>query len=281
MEYYLDTNNEAIPLVGIGTWEMGGRHMADTSNDRACIKAIQKAVELGMTHIDTAEKYGNGHTEELVGEALAQMDRDKLFLTSKVAAKNLSYDNILRAVERSLNRLNTDFLDLYLIHAPNPNIPMKESFRALDRLMDEKLIRRYGLSNFDVPQMEEAWNAAQRPIWANQIEYNLITRNQGVFNRDMEKAIIPWCLQHDIVVIPWRPLAKGELANLRSPLLERLCKKYNKSRSQLALNWLVNKPDTLVIPKAINRDHLEENAASVGWQMDNNDYLELDNAWKS
>ena len=259
-----------IPALGFGTWEMGGRMSKNDTEDEKYIGAIRNAISIGFRHIDTAEMYGNGHTETLVAQAIKNTPRDSLYITSKVKKQNLAYRDLITACEKSLERLQTDYLDLYLVHHPNPDIPAQETFKALDELMDKGLIRRYGVSNYNVTQLAEAREHAQNPIVINQIEYNLHTRNEGAFNIDMEKSIIPYCLQNNILVMAWRPLVKGELQTSH-PVLETMAKKYGKTQNQIALNWLISKKGFATIVKATSKNHIEENFASADFELEKED----------
>ena len=154
MEFKKLTDSITIPVIGLGTWTIGGGDVADTTYDSEDISAMKTAIKLGITHIDIAEAYAGGHTEELVGRAIGGFDRKSLFVTSKVSPEHLSYDDLLASAKGSLRRLNTDYLDLYLIHAPNPDIPIQETMKAMDSLVEQKLIRYMGVSNFSVEQIK-------------------------------------------------------------------------------------------------------------------------------
>ncbi len=264
-----------IPALGFGTWEMGGRMSKDDTEDEKYIGAIQNAIAIGFRHIDTAEMYGNGHTETLVAQAIKDSSRNSLYLTSKVKKENLAYKDLIAACEKSLDRLQTDYLDLYLVHHPNPDIPAKETFKALDELMKKRLIRRYGVSNYNAAQLEEALKYAKNPIVTNQIEYNLHTRNEGAFNINMEKSIIPYCLENNILVMAWRPLVKGELQT-GHPVLETMAVKYGKTPNQIALNWLISKKSFATIVKATSKNHIRENFASADFSIEEEDIKVLD-----
>jgi len=265
-----------IPSLGLGTWEMGGRDGSNNSADDKEIEAICFALEIGYSHIDTAEIYGMGHTEELVGKALEGKVRKNVFITSKVRSANLAYDNVLRAVEGSLKRLKTDYLDLYLIHAPNPAIPLKETMRAMNRLIDEKLILWQGVSNFDTAQLQEVQAYSNSKIVANQVEYNLFTRNLGVRNQNMESEIYPYCLENDIIFVAWRPLGKGIVSLKSLPVIDELSIKYGKSPAQIAIQWLISKENVATIPKASSKEHLIENFGALGWNLSQKDVIKLD-----
>lgn len=166
-----------MPNFGLGTWRMGGDFIYDPNNDdKRDIKAIKTAIEMGITHIDTAEKYAEGHVERFVGEVASFFDRSKLFLVSKVSPENLRYDDVITSCQTSLNRLKTPYLNLYLIHGPNPQIPIKETMRAMDVLKEEGFIKNIGVSNFTIERLEEAQSYSQNKIVANQVHYNLIFR---------------------------------------------------------------------------------------------------------
>ena len=150
------TNNLRFPPVGLGTWDYGGQLNPDHSRDEPELAALQQAIALGYRHFDTAEMYAAGHSEELLGRALGGQERSDFIITSKVNKENLAYDDLLAACDRSLDRLQTSYIDMYLIHWPNPEIPLTESFRALNQLVDVGKIRNIGVSNFDLPLLEQA-----------------------------------------------------------------------------------------------------------------------------
>lgn len=271
----LNIHGIEVPRFGLGTWEMGGRSSADTSEDKRWIAAIEKVLERGIRHIDTAEMYGNGHSEELVATACAGVKRDELFITTKVSGDNLKYDEVMFAASKSLKRLQTTFIDLYLIHWPNPRVPLPETMKAINRLLDECIIRSFGLSNFPVKLMKQVASLTDFPIITNQVEYNLVTRNNGMYTRNVESEIFPYCLENNISLTAWRPVIKGETAALTHPDVTRLAAKYGKTPMQIALNWLVNRPMTIVIPKMSSEKHLDENLDALAFTMEKADYETL------
>ncbi len=249
-----------IPLLGMGTWGMGGKFERDASNFDESVLALRYGLSLGINLIDVAEIYGEGLSEEIVGKAIESCEREDVYVISKVWKANLHYDDVLKAAEGSLQRLGTDHIDLYLIHWPNEEIPLKETIAAMEVLLAQKKIRAIGLSNFLVPQIKEAQSyLTNATIAANQIEYNL-----GAQSADLD--IIPYCRDNDIRVIGYRPFAKGILASNASVLQNELAKKYNKTPNQIALNWLIAQGIT-AIPKASSHEHLKENAGALGWQL--------------
>jgi len=276
MELKTLTYNIKIPILGLGTWEMGGRLTKNTSHDKECIKAIKEAIKLGMTHIDTAELYGNGHAEELIAEAIKNIERKKLFITSKVKPNNLNYDDLISSCKASLKRLKTDHLDLYLIHFPNDEIPLKETMKAMDYLVENKLTRFIGVSNFNVEELKEAMKNTKNKIICNQIEHSLVARDKGKYMEDMESEIIPFCKKNNINIFAWRPLAKGILCKTKYPALNLMAQKYKKTQAQVALNWVISKGHFALV-KTTNIEHIKENIGATGWRLNDNDIEYLDN----
>jgi diketogulonate reductase-like aldo/keto reductase len=280
MEYKNLTENTKIPVLGLGTWEIGGGMSRDTSKDKEGIAAIKKAVELGYNHIDTAEMYGGGHSEELVGLAINDFDRESLFITTKVLPDHLRHNDCIKAAEGSLKRLRTDYIDLYLIHVPNPKIPIKETMRAMDTLLKQGKIRFIGVSNFSVEQLKEAQKYTENKIANNQIEYNLLTRHSGMYNVNIESEIIPFCQENEIIITAWKPLVKGGLFREKNKLLEEIAEKYNKTLAQIAINWLISKKNIITIPKSTNPEHLKENLGALGWKLSEEDIKRLDEKFR-
>jgi diketogulonate reductase-like aldo/keto reductase len=284
MEYKTLTDNIKLPILGLGTWEMGGDYRRDTKHDAEDIAAIKRAIAAGISHIDTAELYGDGHAEELVAQTIKSFDRKKLFITSKVKPEHCcTHDDVIAACKRSLQRLQTTYLDLYLIHwreARGAKTNLKETFRALDHLIDKKLVRFIGVSNFDVKDLQEAQHYAKHNIVANQINYSLLARNGGKFTKNMEKEIIPYCKNHNIKIVAFRPLEKGKLCTAgKYPVLDALAQKYKKTQGQIALNWLFCK-EVFVLVKTSDEKHLQENLGSLGWRLAPKDVAALDEAFK-
>lgn len=266
-----------IPVLGLGTWKIGGGREPDYSKDDEEVEIIKQAILTGYTHIDTAEIYGGGHTEELVGTAITEFNRSKLFLTTKVSKENLRYDDLISAAKSSLERLQTDYIDLYLIHAPNPSIPIKETMNAMDNLISEGLVKYVGVSNFTVSQLKEAQKYSNNKIVVNQIEYSLLTRNKGRYanNKNMESETIPYCQKNDVIVMAERPVERGILLKPR-PVIDRLSEKYGKTRAQIVINWLISKKNIVTIPKSTDIEHLKENLGSIGWNLNDEDIKLLD-----
>jgi len=257
-----------IPLLGLGTWGMGGRFERDESNNKESLKALRHGISLGFRLIDTAEMYGAGGAEEIVGEAMQAIPREEIFLVSKVWKDHLLRDDVVAAATQSLKRLKTDYLDLYLVHWPSDTIPLSETMPAMEELVKQGLVRNIGVSNFTVPLLEEAARYLKgTSIFANEIEYNLS-------NQSAAKDVIPFCQKNDIKIIAYRPLAKGALGTSSNDLVIKLAKKYQKTPTQIALNWLISQ-DIVAIPKATSQAHLQENWGVLGWKMEEEDVAAL------
>ncbi|MDD5727293.1 MAG: aldo/keto reductase [Victivallales bacterium] len=255
----------SMPVFGLGTWRIGGDLRRDDGNDgQADIAALICGLEHGLTHIDTAELYADGFAEEITGQALKGRAREHLFITSKVKPEHLSYDGVLRAAEKSLERLGLTYLDLYLIHRPTDEFPLRETMKAFDRLVDEKTIRNIGVSNFAVARFKQAQALSANKIVVNQVHYNLV-------NREPEKELLRFCRENDVMLTAWRPLEKGSIIAADYPYFDILCEKYRKTRAQLALNWLLSQKNVVTISTMRSVSHLEENLGALNWQMDSED----------
>src|SRR5467141_986970 len=190
----LGRTGESIPIVGQGTWGMGGEMGSDPSTDKVSIEAIRLGLDLGMNFIDTAEMYGAGHSEEVVAQAL-EGRREGVFVASKVSPRHFAHDDVLRSARMSLKRLNRKQMDLYQLHWPNPNIPIEETMRSMEKLVKDGLIRFIGVSNFSVEQMKEAQESlSHEKIVSNQIEYSLV-------NRSPEAGVLQYCQKEGVTVI--------------------------------------------------------------------------------
>lgn len=261
-------NGFSLPVYGLGTWQMGGRFEEDRTNDEKEVKAIKAALDHGITHIDTAEAYGGNHTEELVGEAIKSYDRDKLIITTKVSAWNQGYDDLLKTCQDSLKRLNTDYIDLYLLHRyPDPGILIADTMRAMDRLIEQGLVKNIGVCNLSVNRFIEAQKNTKNKIVCNQVHYSLQMREVEI------KGVIKYCQENDVLITAWGPLEKGTLET--AVILKEMADKYQKTPYQVALNWLIAQPNVITIPKTTAVGHLEENLGAIGWNLSKQDLEKL------
>jgi len=256
---------ERVPALGQGTWHMGenGRRMAEEA------AAVRLGIELGMTLIDTAEMYGSGGAEEMVARA-AQGLRDDLFIVSKVYPHNASRVGVVAACERSLERLHTDRIDLYLLHWRG-SIPLAETLAGFEQLRRDGKIRHYGVSNFDRADMAE-WVALTggEASAADQVLYNLS-------HRGPEWDLLPWCRERGIAIMAYTPLGQGSL--LRERTLAEIGRRRNATPAQVALAWLLRQQGMIVIPKAARPEHVRDNRRALDVALTEEDLLALDRAF--
>jgi len=264
-------NGFEMPVLGLGTWMMGGAMERDQSNDDAAdIQAIRNAIEAGITHIDTAEKYAAGYSETLLGQAIKGHDRTRLFIASKVASDHAKYDDLIASCKASLERIGTDYFDLYMMHSPSLEVPIRESMRAMNTLVENGIIQHVGVSNFSVERLQEAQSHSNYPIVANQLHLNLIYREPE------RRGILEYCQKNDVMLVAWRPVQKGELTGKgKYPILDEMCEKYDKTPAQIAINWLISQPNVVTISKMRDPEHLEENLSAVGSTMEVDDIEQL------
>lgn len=217
------------------------------------VASLRRGIELGMNFIDTAERYSSGRSEELVGEAVKDR-REDVFIATKVAPPNLRYDDVVRACKASVKRLGISYVDLYQIHWPDPAVPIKETMTAMEKLVEDGLVRYIGISNFSVSEADAARAAlARNEVASNQVEYALT-------NRGVEADILPYCAKEKITLIAYSPLARGKIPHsVPADILE----KYGMTSAQAMLNWVTRDEAVVAIPKASSVEHQEENAFSI------------------
>ncbi len=259
---------DAVPVLGLGTWYMGESR---TEFDRE-VAAVRHAIGHGIRLIDTAEMYGSGGAEEVIGAAIKDTDaaRNELFIVSKVLPSNAYYDDVIEACERSLERMGTDYIDLYLLHWRGP-APFQETLDALDALKAAGKIRHHGVSNFDKRDMEEWFYCRGGNAMAmNQILYNLSRRGPAW-------DILPFCKQHGVPVMAYSPLEQGRLAGV--PVLTKIAGRHGVQPLQIALAWVLAHENVIAIPKAVNPDHIDQNIAALEITLSGEDMAALDAAF--
>ena len=276
MEYKTFRSDLKMPVIGLGTWGIGGGYWTpDCSRKAEWVAFIRRAIELGYRMFDTAEMYGGGCSEEIIGAAISGFSRDDLFIVSKVWPTHASFDDVLRSARASVGRLGT-FIDLYLLHWPSRDVPIAETIRAFERLIDDGLIRFMGVSNFDAKLLMEAMSAARKyEVVADEVKYNLA-------DRFIERDLMPLAVKENIAIIAYSPLGTGTLLNPSNPsysVLRSIAEKYGKTPAQVALNWLISKPNTVAIPKATREEHLRENLGALGWRISQEDQKQLEQAY--
>lgn len=245
-------NGCSIPALGLGTWKMKGNE---------CEKSVRKAIELGYRHIDTAVFYEN---EKSVGKAIDNFQRDELFITTKIWKDKLRYEDFKKSTEGSLIRLDTDYVDLLLIHWPNKEVPIRKTIKAMNELVEEGKVRYIGVSNFSQDQLNRAREFSSEPIVTNQVKYHVGMDRSSLLN---------YCRENDIFLTAYSPLGQGEV--LKRDELSDIAAKYDKSSGQIALKWLITQDNVLAIPKASSEPHLRENIELFDWQLEERDTNKL------
>ncbi len=245
MKYVKLNSGDQMPLLGLGTWQLRGQE---------CIDSVKEALDIGYNHIDTADGYDN---HQAVGKGIKEsgVDREELFITSKIKPENLHYDDIKSDAQRFLDELDIEYLDLILIHWPSKNIPLEESLKAFKEVKEEGLAKNIGVSNFTINHLKDAM----------EIEPGLVAVNQVEFHPTLyQKELLDFCQDNGIVLTAYSPLARGEV--FENKVIKELAEKYDKSASKLTLKWMIEK-DVVAIPKASSREHLEANFDLFDWEL--------------
>lgn len=254
--------DRTVCQLGQGTWNMGD----DPSAKSEEIKTLRTGIDLGMRLIDTAEMYGNGRSELLVGEAIEKI-REDVFLVSKVLPSNASSEGVVKACENSLKRLKTDYLDLYLLHWEG-RYPLEETIVAFEKLKKSGKIKHWGVSNFDTDLMESLFDNQNGNLCAtDQVLYNLSRRGP-------EFDLLPWCKKHHLPVMAYSPIEQSRL--LSNEILARIAEKHNATASQIALAWILQNQHIIPIPKASTVEHVKDNFRSLEVQLTEEDNEMLD-----
>jgi diketogulonate reductase-like aldo/keto reductase len=262
-------NGEGFPALGLGTWRMG-----ETKRTRATeVAAVKMAIEIGYRLIDTAEMYGDGGAEDVVGAAIQEalqagnVAREDLTIVSKVLPSNASHAGVLRACERSLKRLQLDVIDVYLLHWRG-SVPLKDTVAAFEQLRGEGRIRHWGVSNFDTADMQQLWSLpAGTNCVANQVYYS-------ASERGAEFDLLPWHRDHGVATMAYSPIDQGALA--RDTTFTAIGRRHGVSASSAALAWVLRHPDVIVIPKAVSEPHLRENYLAANVRLTADDLAQID-----
>ncbi|MDP7975262.1 MAG: aldo/keto reductase [Thermoprotei archaeon] len=288
-----------VSTLGIGTWQAAGREWGSDVQDQAVIDALVRASQLGVNLFDTAEAYGNGHSEEVVGKAIREIGRENVVIATKVYGAHLHHDELIKAADASARRLGVKEIDLYQVHWPDPweQVPLRDTMRALEELYKAGKIKAIGVSNFAVRDLKEAReHLSSVDISSNQVRYNLL-------QREVEEEVLPYCKKEGIAVLAWSPLAQGALTGKYSPenrpsddvrkgnrlftdhnlkesaavleTLKKIGQAHHKTPAQVALRWLIEK-GTIPIPGAKNRAQAEENAGAASFALEEREVKELD-----
>ena len=251
-----------LPKIGFGTWRIAGEAAPDPALEPASRQALRSALELGYTHFDTAEYYAGGYAEKLLGETFkeAGIERKNLFITTKVSPSHLHLNDVLQSCENSLKRLGMEYIDLYLIHWPNPRIPLEETFNALNQLVREGRVKHLGVSNFNLRTLQEACALSETPLLANQVPYSLPEKTY------VKNGVLEYCQQNDIVLTAYSPV---KWRNLKvNKTIQSIARVHNITVFQVALAWLINQPRVITIPMSLDPVHQAENLAAANIELD-------------
>jgi diketogulonate reductase-like aldo/keto reductase len=243
---YVTVQDTEIPAIGLGTWRMSGP---------TCRRAVATALDLGYRHIDTAQSYGN---EAQVGAAIAKsgVEREELFLTTKLAGSNRDHDSVLESTHESLDKLNTDYVDLLLIHQPNTTTDLAETIGAMDELVENGVVEHIGVSNFGVERLHAAREHADTPILTNQVQYHPFWD---------QSTLLDYCQIHDLMLTAYSPLAHGGAVN--DDHLRDIGARYDKTPAQVALRWLLQQENVSTIPKSTSPEHIEANLQVFDFEL--------------
>jgi diketogulonate reductase-like aldo/keto reductase len=263
-----------LPKIGFGTWSIGGGSYPDPKLDSASLTALRSALEIGYTHFDTAEAYASGHSEELVGRAIREMNtkREDVFITTKVSPEHLAHNDVLKACENSLRHLNMDYIDLYLIHWPPRSISKLDgAFSALNKLLRDGRVKHLGVSNFNIKWLKRSQELSETPIVANQVPYRLPDKNY------LTNGVLEYCQQNDILLTAYSPI-KFRSMNVNKTL-GQIAELHSATPHQIALAWLVMQPRVITIPMSFNPQHIKENFAAADIELSDKEMEQLSDAW--
>jgi diketogulonate reductase-like aldo/keto reductase len=257
-------DSNRVPALGQGTWRMGENARAHKDE----VAALRLGIELGMTLIDTAEMYGEGGAEKVVADTI-EGQRDRVFVVTKVYPHNASRTELPKACARSLKRLRIDAIDLYLLHWRERYTCLIETVEAFEKLWAVGKIKRWGVSNFDVDDMQELWSIENgRNCAANQVLYNLE-------NREIESGLLQWSRNNKVPIMAYSPVGHGR-GLLENATLKKIAKRHDATASQIALAWVMRQPGMIAIPKASSKKHVRDNARSIEIKLTREDLAELD-----
>jgi diketogulonate reductase-like aldo/keto reductase len=273
-------SGKALNPIGIGTWNVNSRINADNlsseyrgvepvhGSEEQSIEAIRYSISKGQNHLDCAQLYGGFYTDEVVGQALVGLPREDLFVADKLWKISVAKGKTRPTVEKMLEKLGTDYIDLLYIHSPFTDAPWQEAIPQIDELIDAGIVRQFGVSNFTLDDMKQAQALARHPIAANQMNYNLLHREE------VSEAFRDFCAEHTIQIVAYQPIKRQEVLNNKT--VQEIAKAHKATPSQVALAWLI-KMDTLPIPKALQKSHIDENLGALQLELTPEDMDRLSN----
>jgi diketogulonate reductase-like aldo/keto reductase len=255
---YETVHELTIPKIGFGMWRIGGDSYPDPGLDSRSMTALRTALETGYTHFDTAEAYASGHSEELLGRAIRETNtpRENLFITTKISPEHLAYEQVFRSCEKSLRRINTEYVDLYLIHwPPRATRDLDEAFRALNKLVRDGTVKHVGVSNFNLNLLKRAQSLSETHILTDQVAYRLPDRTY------VENGVLEYCQRNDILLTAYSPVKFRNLPLNKS--IQAIAEAHSATSFQIALAWLVAQPRVITIPMSFNPQHIRDNFAAA------------------
>lgn len=273
-------SNKPLHPIGIGTWNIGSHINQDNlgskyrgvepvhGNEDQEIEAIRYSISKGQNHIDCAELYGGFYTDEIVGQAIAGLPREDLYVADKLWKTSVGTGKVRATVEAMLKKLGTDYIDLLYIHSPFADAPWTEAIPQIDELIDQGIVRHFGVSNFTVEQMQQVMDTATHPLVANQMNYNILYKDE------VGQTFHDFCKQHDIQIVAYQPVKRQEV--LADETVQAIAKAHGATPAQVALAWLLQM-GTLPIPKATNKAHIDENLKAVDLKLTDEEMAKLTN----
>ena len=260
----------SLPKIGFGTWKIGGESIANPSIDKKSLAALHSALELGYTHFDIAEMYASGHAEELLGQAIHSLGvkRESLFITSKILPEHLRYEAVLRSCEGSLRRLDTGYLDLYLIHWPRMGMNLQDTFRALNQLVKEGKVRHLGVSNFNLKLLKQSMGLSETPLLTDQVPYSIHDHDYA------KNGVLDFCKANGILLTAYSPIGQGHFPIDKT--LKSIAEKHSATPYQIAIAWLVMQPNVITIPMSFDPGHQKENLEAVEMELTSSEMEQLD-----
>lgn len=256
--------------VGIGTWGIGGFMEAEYGGEDEQAEAIKYSIEKGQNHIDTAEMYGNGHAEEIVAKAIKGLERNKLFIASKIHRNYTKSDEVLRSTEDILKRLRIDYLDMLYIHSYWEDVDMRGYLDGANKAQGKKLTKNIAVSNFNTDQLKWAVSKSKNPVVANQMNYNILHQIE------VPEKMKTFCIKERIMIVAYRPIERGLLVDeTTNPMVLKIADKYDKTPAQIALNWLIMQENVVTIPKSADKKHIDENLGALNFELTKEDMILL------
>lgn len=268
----IGNDNKLISAIGFGT----GFHHPKDQDGLSLRDTIKASIENGINFIDTAPVYGNGLSEEILGDAIKELNKNDIFLASKVSPEDTSFSGTIESAEKSLKRLKIDTIDLLQVHWPNPSVPLEETMMAMKKLVEQGKVKHIGVSNFTLSQIKFSANQLNNKLASIQAEYNL-------FERSVEDDVLPFCSQNNALLIAYSPLAQSKLVNgvKQQEFLKMISSKYEKTPGQIVLNWLCSNKNVVAIPNTSKKSRAIENAKSLSFKLSEDDYKAMSKILKT